>query len=193
MPGARRLWIGPHGSAVRERVLDEVRGGEPSDLWLVPTPLARAQVTHALAKRREAARAPRVWCWSDLWHAVRDGRATGPARLSEAGARAALRAAIARARREGELGAVDEVVEWPGFRRRLQAQIAAWTQAERPPESEPPGGDPARAAQWAIFSRYRAALKALDAEDAAGFAVWASKALKDAPSLKRLGTVGVLD
>ncbi|HMB06888.1 MAG TPA: PD-(D/E)XK nuclease family protein [Isosphaeraceae bacterium] len=152
-------------------------------------------MTHALAKRREAARAPRVWCWSDLWHAVRDGRATGPARLSEAGARAALRAAIARARRDGELGAVDEVVEWPGFRRRLQAQIAAWTRAERPPESEPPGGDPARAAQWAIFSRYRAALKALDAEDAAGFAVWASKALRTAPParLRRLGTVVFLD
>jgi ATP-dependent helicase/nuclease subunit B len=139
--------------------------------------------------------APRVWCWSDLWHAVRDGRATGPARLSEAGARAALRAAIARARRDGVLDAVAEVVEWPGFRRRLQAQIAGWTRVERPPEAKPSGSDPTLAAQWAIFSRYRAVLKTLDAEDVEGFAVWATKALRTAPpaSLKRLGTVVFLD
>ncbi len=93
------------------------------------------------------------------------------------------------------LDAVAEVVQWPGFRRRLQDRIGRWTRAERPPGAEPPKGDAALAAQWAIFARYRAVLKSLDAEDADGFAVWASKALETAPprSLKRLGTVVFLD
>jgi RecB family exonuclease len=180
---------------VREHLLGERLGGEAGDLWLVPSPIAREQVTHALARRRSVARAPRVWCWSDLWRALRDDRATGPARLSEAGARTALKAAITRARRDGLLDAVAEVVQWPGFRRRLHARISGWTRAERPPEAEPPKGDPVLAAQWAIFGRYRAVLKTLDAEDADGFSVWASKALRTAPprSLKRLGTVVLLD
>jgi ATP-dependent helicase/nuclease subunit B len=141
------------------------------------------------------ARSPRVWCWPDLWQAIRDDRSTGPAQLSEAGTRTALKAAIDQARRDGVLGAVAEVVQWPGFRRRLQDRIGRWTRAERSPEVDPPKGDPALAAQWAVFSRYRAVLKALDAEDDDGFAVWASKALKTAPprSLKRLGTVVILD
>ena len=137
------------------------------------------------------ARAPRVWCWPDLWRAVAEDNANAPARLSDAGARAVLGLAIDRARRDGELDAIAEILAWPGFRRRLRTRIGNWTRDE----GEGPTGDAVVEAQRTIFRRYRKALNALDAEDAEGFAVWASKALRSSPpaSLKRLGTVIFLD
>src|SRR5215217_4447205 len=102
MPGARRLWTGPHGSALRERVLDEW-GADPSGLWIVPSPLARDQVLRALGLRHRVARGFRVWCWDELWRFVHEARGDGPAPLSPAAARSALNEALARARREGEL------------------------------------------------------------------------------------------
>src|SRR5437868_12525455 len=105
MPGARKLWTGPYGSALRERVLDEW-GSDPSGLWIVPSPLARDQVLRALGLRHRVARGFRVLCWDEVWRFIRESRADGPAWLSPAAARAALGEAIARARRDGELDAV---------------------------------------------------------------------------------------
>src|SRR4051794_38041585 len=102
MPGERRLWTGPHGSALRERVLEDARA-DPMSLWVVPSAPARDQVVRALGLKHRVARGPQVWCWDELWWAIRDERADGPARLSAAAARAALRQAIARARRDGDL------------------------------------------------------------------------------------------
>src|SRR5205814_169335 len=71
MPARKTLRTGPCGAGERERLLGAPAG--PTDLWLVPTPLARAQVAAALA-RPAPGRAPRVWCWDDLWRVVREGR-----------------------------------------------------------------------------------------------------------------------
>jgi hypothetical protein len=46
---------------------------------------------------------PRVWCWGDLWAAVRSATDDGPAVLSEAAARAVLRSALEEARQAGAL------------------------------------------------------------------------------------------
>ena len=194
MPGIRRIWTGPHGSAPSERALEDATS-DPLGLWIAPTPLARDQVVRALGLRLKVARDLRAWCWEDLWTAVRDASSRGPARLSDAAARAALGEAIAQARRDGALREVAEVVDWPGFRRRLRARIAAWTRAERPIEATAPGPEPVRRAQWAIFVRYRAILQRLDAEDAEGLAVWASKALVTTPpaTFRKLGAVTFLD
>src|SRR4051794_24399337 len=116
----RMLWTGPHGSAPRERAL-EAMPGSPAGGWIVPSTAARDQVIRALGLSARFGRDLRVWCWDDLWREVRAASATGPALLSEAAARAALGAAIARARADGVLGDVAGVVEWPGFRRRLRA------------------------------------------------------------------------
>src|SRR5690349_16708792 len=124
MPRLRRLWTGPHGSALRDRVL-EVRAGEPGALWIVGSPLARDQVRRAIGLRHGVAAGLRVWSWDDLWQAIRDECGEGPTRLSAAGARAALGEAIASARGDGELGDVAGVIDWPGFRRRLVGRIAA--------------------------------------------------------------------
>ena len=123
----------------------------------------------------------RVWCWDDLWRAIGDERADAPTRLSAVGARAALGEAIAAARRDGIIPTIAEAVSFPGFRRRLQARIAAWTRAERPAEGPSPDDDPPLLEQWRIFGRYRAVLKRLGAEDAEGFAVWASRTLHKSP------------
>src|SRR5437660_448691 len=101
MPAAKRLLTGPHGAALRDRLLEQ--GGE-SGLWLVPTPLARVQVSAALGRKLGAEGASRVWCWDDLWRAVREGRDDGPVKLSDAAAHAALGLAIERAKAAGALG-----------------------------------------------------------------------------------------
>lgn len=137
----------------------------------------------------------KVWCWDDLWRAVREERGEGPSRLSTAAARAVLGEAIARARVDGALTEVAGVIDWPGFRRRLVARIAAWTRAERRPDGAPAGDDPTLRAQWAIFGRYRDLLVRLGAEDDDGFAAWASRTLLHDPpgAWKRPGQVVFLD
>lgn len=115
--------------------------------------------------------------------------------LSHAATRAALGEAIARARGEGALDGFVAMLAWPGFRKRLRTRIADWTRGERPIDAGPAGIDPLQAAQWAVFLRYRAILRTLDAEDDEGFAVWASRALLEAPPLplRRPGAVTILD
>ena len=47
MAAERRLWTGPPGAAIRDRLIDEL-GSAPGCLWIVPTPLAREQLTSRL-------------------------------------------------------------------------------------------------------------------------------------------------
>ena len=54
MPGARRLWTGPHGAALRDRALAEAPT-EPSGLWIVPSRPARDQLIPLLGRKRRVA------------------------------------------------------------------------------------------------------------------------------------------
>jgi len=194
MPGLKTLLTGPYGADVREALSREGRSG-PSGLWLVPSSLARVQLLGALGGASNASRGERVWCWSDLWRSVRESRDGGPGRLSEAASRAALTVALGRARDARQLNATAAVANWPGFRRRVRERIAGWTRRELTPDGEPPETGSTVADEWAIFGHYRAVLRALEAEDAEGFANWAAGALETSapPALKRLGLVTVLE
>ena len=140
-------------------------------------------------------RLPRVWTWSDLWAAVREGSRSGPDRLSDAGAHAALVEAIDQARRDGALGVSAGVADWPGFRSRLRGRIAGWTRSGLRPDRSPPDPGPSARDDWAVFGRYRSLLRAIEAEDEEGFALWAASTLRDSPppALRKLGIVTVLD
>ena len=175
----RRLWTGPPGAAFRDRILMEL----PSDattLWIVPTPLARDRLVQTLLARHPGrmARAS-VLCWDDLWRRARQEADDGPRWLSEASTRAVFHEAIRRADEAGELKAIEESLPWPGYRRRLQTHFRTWTLAER--AAGPPriaNDDPAQLAEQVLFTRYRALLEDLRAEDNAGMALWASRTLK---------------
>lgn len=178
----RVLWTGPYGSGARDHAVASA-SLDPSALWVVPSPMARDQVRAELAARCRAigtgqatGQIPRVWCWADLWARVRAGSSEGPAVLSDGAAGAVFSEAIRRARQAGETEAVEAVLDWPGYRRRLRRRFAAWTGDERPPRDTAPA-DPVAAAEWAAFRRYRALLAELGAEDEPGLAVWASRRL----------------
>ena len=57
MPAPRRLWTGPPGAAIRDRLLDDL-GAEPAALWIVPTPLAQNQVEWTLNQRSTGGQRP---------------------------------------------------------------------------------------------------------------------------------------
>lgn len=86
-------------------------------------------------------------------------------------------------------------MSWPGFRRRLRYRIGGWRRLELSPDRAPGENGPTVGDEWAIYGQYRAVLRDLDAEDAEGFAAWASTVLAKSPpaSLRRLGVVTVLD
>jgi RecB family exonuclease len=119
----------------------------------------------------------------------------GPARLSDVAVRAALGEALARAKRTGALNATADASSWPGFRRRLMRRFAAWTRRELSPDDQPPEDGPSVAEEWEVYRQYRSILGELEAEDAEGFATWASRALFIAPpdALRTLGAVTVFD
>jgi hypothetical protein len=107
-----------------------------------------------------------------------------------------LDVAIDRARTAGELVATASFSHWPGFRRRVRDQIAAWSRQERSPISELFDPDDAvQADEWAIYGHYRSILSELRAEDEEGFANWASRALEDRlpTTIAKLDQVTVLD
>ena len=52
MPASKTLLTGPLGAAVRDRLLVE-GPSDPSGLWLVPSPLARTQVSAELGRSTE--------------------------------------------------------------------------------------------------------------------------------------------
>ncbi len=165
----------------------------PTTLWIVPTPFAREWAEQVCARSDPEAMGPRVWTWDELWAEVRSRRGRGPGLLSPAGARAALAQAIARSRRDGALRSLGTLAETSGYRRVLAGRITDWTRAGRNPRGERPDG--ADAADWEVFGRYRGLLRKLDAEDREGFAVWASRALRESSAsvLPRGGSVALLD
>src|SRR5262245_16300218 len=105
MPEERRLWTGPIGAPLSERLLSHP-AADAAATWIVPSALARDRWIRELTLRRRAAIGLRVWCWDDAWRSVASGRADAPARLSAAGVRAVISEAIARERRARRLRAV---------------------------------------------------------------------------------------
>src|SRR4051812_30605750 len=180
MPGPRKLWTGPHGSAFRDRAIDRA-STEASSLWLVPSSMAREQVSRALAHRSKSIEPPRVWCRDDAWKATARDHADPPARLSHAGRATVLPEAIERARRSGSLHTIGRAIDWPGYRRHLLHRFDAWTVEERPVSRASPTDSPVDLEEWAVFGHYRATLRDIGAEDPEGFAVWASRALMKRP------------
>jgi hypothetical protein len=189
MPAIRQLWTGAYSRLLDPGLFGPEAAGT-SGVWIAGSTLARDQWRRHLGMQLRGGAGPglRVWCWDDLWRTIGELAGNGPLWLSEAAARGVLQQAISRARAEGALEGLSGLLEWPGFRRRLRAQIAAWTRAERPVEAPPPEGDPPVGAYWAIFAHHRAVLRTLGAEDDAGFAAWASRRLLEAPP-HRLGKI----
>ena len=93
------------------------------------------------------------------------------------------------------LRAIARAVDFPGYRRNLLARFAGWTTDERHPGRPSPTDDPVVSEEWAVFGHYRAILGEIGAEDAEGFAAWASRRwLKEAsPELAKVGHVVVVD
>lgn len=120
---------------------------------------------------------PRVYCWFDLWRWVASTVRERPALLSEAASAAVFDQAVRDVQAEGRLGAIADLVAWPGYRRRLRARIDDWTISESRAGDEPNEEASVEAAEWAVFERHRRLLKGLDAEDEAGLSVWASHRL----------------
>lgn len=156
-----------------------------------------------LSRRLKTGVRPRVWCWDDLWNAVRTRSRTGPIVLSAAATRAVLGEAVSQAKRDGVLDVIRQVVDAPGFRRKLQGRIAAWTRIESDPDQPPPevAASPLAGEEWAVFTRYRAILSKLGKPDKLGaldpeaLTAWASRTLLEVPppDLRRFSYVAVLD
>ncbi len=148
----------------------------------MPTPLAREQVTCALARKRGVGRSPTVWTWDDLWRSAfpPDDRQR-PALLPKAASRALLIAAIGEARRDGLLVALEPVAETPGVLARLRQRIASWTRRGEDPRRQLPDHltGIVAAEEWEVYGRYRAILQRLNAEDEVGFAQTAARRLGD--------------
>lgn len=192
MPESRRLlWLGTYAANLRGRAIEQF-GDAADGLWIVSTPLAREQVTAALASARRRHDRPRVFAWDEFWIEVARHHRRPPAILSEGAARAALVAAIDRARDGGELGPLARVADLPGLRRELRTRFAAWTLADRRPDGPPPRGDAATLAAWSAFRHYRALLVEHYAEDAPGLASWASRKIEES-TLGRSPFVAILD
>ena len=195
MPGLRTLWTGPCGMDPRPAVIARA-AREASALWLVPSTLAREQVKRALAVAARGSIANhRVWSWDDVWKATATAHAEPPARLSAPALRAVLAEAIARCRHDRGLAAIGQALGFAGYRRQLLGRFAAWTRAERSPSRPASDDSPAGRDEWSLFGHYRAVLADLGATDPAGWAAWASLALKRSapPGLRKPGMVIVLD
>ena len=92
------------------------------------------QVARELAIRgKTKGKVPRVYCWDDLWRELFRRVSQGPAWLSESAARAVFREAVTQVHNQGLIRAIDAVVDWPGYRRRLRDRIRNWTIAELRP------------------------------------------------------------
>ncbi len=121
----------PAGSRAAHCLLTEL-AGEPGGLWIVPTPLARDQLSRRLCLGNSGhGPAPRVYCWSDLWRLVRREVEEGPTWLSSAAIRTVFQEAIRQLRDQGQIAATHEAaIGQAGYQRRLQERFQAWTIAE---------------------------------------------------------------
>ena len=143
--------------------------GEPGGLWIVPTPLARDQLSRRLCLGNSGhGPAPRVYCWSDLWRLVRREVEEGPAWFSSAAIRTVFQEAIRQLRDQGQIAATHEAaIGQSGYQRRLQERFQAWTIAEChvAATAELPArgaeGSLFEAAEWSLYFRYRQLLAEL--------------------------------
>ena len=122
-----------------------------------------------MSRRRD-----RVACWDDLWIALRADRSDGPTCLGPAGTRAALRQAIDRARKAGELGVSGHLADSAGLRRRLARRFAPWMRAGIAPDDLPPPAGPVEAEVRRVYRRYQEVMADLGAVDEAGLAAFCS-------------------
>ena len=108
---------------------------------------------------------------------------------------AVMTAAINEARRLGLVDNIGLSLDLPGYRRRLAGRFEGWTRDERRTETAPPGDSVVDSQEWAVFGAYRGVLRRIDAEDPAGWAVWASTRLakQPPPELRKPGQVVVID
>jgi RecB family exonuclease len=180
MFGTRTLLTGPHGAAVRDRVLSDPGTG-PAGLWIVRSPLARLQVLAILGRKADAARGLRVWCWDDLWEQVAQAVENPPTRISPAAVRTVVSEAINRARKDGKLKELVGVIHLGGFRRRVAKHLSLAVRAERDPNGPAPSDGDAAEDYWAIYRHYTELLRSLGAVDAEGFISWASSKLAAVP------------
>ena len=100
MPGPRKLWTAPCGESTIGRAIARA-SPETSTLWLVPSRLAKNQVTQALAARSTGVEVPRVWCWEDVWASIARAQPDVPARLSASGLRLSNSKKVGRGREVG--------------------------------------------------------------------------------------------
>lgn len=107
----------------------------------------------------------------------------GPAWLSPTAARVVLDEAVEQAVAQGLAAAIERVVPFAGYRRRLAGRFRSWTLFERSIDSARGRAreSPIDAAEETVFELYRELLDSLGAEDEAGMAVWASKRLARSP------------
>ncbi len=194
MPGPRKLWTGAFGMALRDRAIERFSAESPS-LWLVPSPIAREQMTRLLTLGTRSIEPPRVWCWKDAWEVIARRLDDPPARLSKAGQTAVLTEAIERALRAGDLVLLKDAVRWAGYRRQLLGRFAAWTRIERPIEAAPPSDSPLEIEEWALFGHYRAILEQIGADDPESWVSRISRQLliKPPSELRKPGQVVVID
>ena len=193
MGSSRRLLVGPHGPSLRDRLIAEFPHSAKG-LWIVPSELAREQVERDLAWVARSTSTATVWTWKDLSHEVRARQGHGPILLSDAATRTIRNEAIKQARVRGQLSTLSQVLDLPGYRKRIRDRIAGWTQSGRDPEAEPPHPGPIAKAEWRIFQFYRNLLDLHGLEDEEGLANWAAKSLwrdppKDFQRIKRLRVV----
>jgi RecB family exonuclease len=123
-----------------------------------------------------------VFCWDDLWRLVRESAKDGPAWLSKSAMGVVLDVAIQRTRGKHPTGLLDRAFGQAGYRRQLAARIGDWTTAELPVRRRARrAASEIEVAEWSVYESYRAILGELNAEDDAGFAVWASRRLARSP------------
>jgi ATP-dependent helicase/nuclease subunit B len=181
MASTRRLWTGAHGSALRDQLLDSATIDSAS-LWIVPSSLAAQQIRRILGTRTRGPAPPlRVFCWSDLWRSIGESLGDGPIRLSTTASDNVFQEAIRVGRETGDLSALGSVLDWPGYRRQLQARFTVWTRDEDLGTPVDVERDPVATAERGLFDHYRELLTSLKAEDDAGFAVWASRRILKRP------------
>ena len=138
MPAAKTLLTGPFGADVRGHLLRDRGSSTAPGLWLVPTPLAKAQVLGGAGRRRRPARgrlgsgAGRTSGGRSVRVATTDRAGSPrPARGRRWGSRSTGPAT------SGVLSATAAVATSPGFRRRVRERIARLVAAGPLPRPRP--------------------------------------------------------
>src|SRR5262245_42281484 len=114
------LWTAPCPGVPSERAIEWVESLRCDRvLWLLPSELARAQVESLSTTRGKGSWGGCFWLWEDFWLAVREWIGAGPTLLKDAATRFVLSEAIKRTRDAGRLSRVSDLLNTPGYHRRL--------------------------------------------------------------------------